>query len=81
VDHAGRPGLNKPAKALVEFEATLQTAPTNRFNALSGAARTAKRSGDDAKAKTYYAKLLSMCDHADGDHPELQDARSLLAPK
>jgi hypothetical protein len=72
--------LNKPAEALVEFEATLHTAP-NRFNALSGAARAAKLSGDNAKAKTYYAKLLAICQHADGDRPDLQDARSLVAQK
>jgi Tfp pilus assembly protein PilF len=71
---------NQPSEALVEFEATLHTAP-NRFNALSGAARAAKLSGDNAKAKTYYAKLLSICEHADGDRPDLQDARSRLAQK
>jgi tetratricopeptide (TPR) repeat protein len=72
--------LKQPAQAMVEFEATLGTAP-NRFNALSGAARAAKLSGDNDKAKTYYAKLLALCEHADGDRPELQDARSLLAQK
>src|SRR5215813_6200665 len=72
--------LNQPAAALVEFEATLRTAP-NRFNALAGAARAAKLSGDNAKAKIYYAKLLSMCEHADGDRTELQEARSLLAQR
>jgi tetratricopeptide (TPR) repeat protein len=72
--------LKQPAQAMVEFEATLRTAP-NRFNALSGAARAAKLSGDNEKAKTYYARLLTICAHADGDRPELQDARSLLAQK
>jgi len=72
--------LNQPAQAIVEFEATLRAAP-NRFNAVAGAARAAKLSGDDAKAKAYYAKLLSMCEHADGDRPDLQEGRSLLAQK
>ena len=72
--------LKQPAQAMTEFEATLRTAP-NRFNALAGAARAAKLSGDQEKAKTYYAQLLSICQHADGDRPELQDARSLLAQK
>ena len=72
--------LKQPAQAMVEFEATLRTAP-NRFNALSGAARAAKLSGDNEKAKTYYAKLLTLCDRADGERPELQEARSLLAQK
>jgi tetratricopeptide (TPR) repeat protein len=72
--------LKQSAPALVEFEATLRTAP-NRFNALSGAAHAAKLSGDNEKARTYYTKLLAICDHADGDRPELQDARSILAQK
>jgi hypothetical protein len=72
--------LKQPAGAMVEFEATLRTAP-NRFNALYGAARAAKLSGENEKAKTYYAKLLAICEHADGDRPELQDARSVLAQK
>ncbi|HEY6303492.1 MAG TPA: hypothetical protein VIX14_10535 [Terriglobales bacterium] len=72
--------LNQPAQAMIEFETTLRTAP-NRFNALAGSARAAKLSGDNEKAKTYYAKLLALCDHADGDRPDLQDARSLLAQK
>jgi hypothetical protein len=72
--------LNQPAQAVVEFEATLRVAP-NRFNALAGAARAAQLSGDNGKAKSYYAKLLAICDHADGDRPELQNARELLAQK
>jgi tetratricopeptide (TPR) repeat protein len=70
--------LKQPGQAMAEFEATLRTAP-NRFNALCGAARAAKLAGDNEKAKTYYAKLLAICNHADGDRPELQDARSFLA--
>ena len=65
---------------MIEFELTLRTAP-NRFNALSGAARAAKLSGDNAKAKSYYAQLLSICEHANSDRPDLQDAHSLLAHK
>ncbi len=70
--------LNQPRQAMAEFEATLKTAP-NRFNALSGAARAARLSGDNQKAKTYYAKLLAICEHADGERRELQEARNLLA--
>jgi hypothetical protein len=72
--------MKQPAQAMVEFEATLRTAP-NRFNALAGAARAAKLSGDNEKARTYYAKLLAICDHADGDRSALQDAQSLLAQR
>ena len=70
--------LKQPAKATIEFETTLRTAP-NRFNAMSGAAHAAKQSGDREKAKSYYTKLLAMCSQSDGDRPELQDARSLLS--
>lgn len=70
--------LKQPDKAVVEFEMTLRTAP-NRFNALSGAARAAKLSGDIEKAKSYSAKLLALCDHADGDRPELDEARLVVA--
>jgi len=72
--------LKQPAKATIEFETTLRTAP-NRFNAMSGAARAAKLSGDSEKAKSYYTKLLTICSQTDGDRPELQDARALLSQK
>jgi len=72
--------MKQPAEALVAFESTLRAAP-NRFNSLSGAAHAAKLAGNDEKAKTYYAKLLSMCEHANGDRRDLQDARALLAQK
>jgi len=70
----------QPAAALIEFEAVLRTAP-NRFNALAGAGRAAKLSGDNEKAKKYYANLSSMCAAADGDRSELNDAKSFLAVK
>jgi tetratricopeptide (TPR) repeat protein len=68
----------QPTAALVAFESTLRTAP-NRFNALSGAARAAQLSGNSEKAKIYYTRLLAICEHADGDRPELRDARTYLA--
>jgi hypothetical protein len=70
----------QPAEALLAFEATLRTAPS-RFNALSGAARAAQFSADREKTKNYYARLLGICNHADGDRPELQDARTFLAKR
>src|SRR5262249_46263087 len=68
----------QPIPALIAFEAVLRTAP-NRFNALAGAGHAAKLTGDNEKAKKYYANLLSMCAAADGDRPELNDAKSFLA--
>jgi len=72
--------LKQPNQAIAEFEGVLRTAP-NRFNALSGAARAAEFSGEGEKARTYYTKLLAICHRADGDRPELQEARDLLARK
>lgn len=68
----------QPAQALGEFEAVLRSAQ-DRFNALSGAARAAELSGNREKAKGFYAKLLAICGHADGDRPELRQAKALLA--
>jgi len=70
--------LNQPAQALVEFEASATREP-NRFNGLFGAARAAELSGNRAKAKTLYATLVAMCDRADGDRPELRQAKAVLA--
>jgi tetratricopeptide (TPR) repeat protein len=70
----------QPSQAIAEFETVLRTAP-NRFNALAGAARAATLSGDDEKAKKYYTQLLGNCEKADGDRPELHDAKAFLAKK
>jgi hypothetical protein len=70
--------LNQPAQALVEFEASASREP-NRFNGLAGAARAAELSGNPAKARTLYAKLVAMCDRADGDRPALRHAKAVLA--
>jgi tetratricopeptide (TPR) repeat protein len=72
--------LNQPAQALPEYEASLRDAP-NRFNSLYGAARSAELSGQREKARTYYAKLVEGSKAADGDRPELRQAKTLLASK
>jgi Tfp pilus assembly protein PilF len=72
--------LNQPAHALSEYEASLHDAP-NRFNSLYGAARSAELSGQRDKARTYYAKLVEVSKAADGDRPELRQARTLLSSK
>jgi hypothetical protein len=43
--------------------------------------RSAKLSGNSEKARDYYGKLLAICEHADGDRPELQEARTLQAER
>ena len=51
--------MNEPGKALVEYEADLKKHP-NRFNSINGAAVSAERSGNKAKAKAYYQKLVEV---------------------
>jgi len=68
----------KPAEALAEYETSLKTAP-NRFNGLSGAARAAKASGNNEKAKQYYAKLLEVAPNADAQL--LQDTKEYMAAR
>ena len=69
--------LGQPALALSEYEASQQREP-NRFRGLYGAATAAARSGDSAKAKTYFEKLAALAQRGDS-RPELQQARSYLA--
>src|SRR2546427_664578 len=69
--------LNQPTEALREFEGTLMAEP-NRFRSLFGAAQAAERSRDTDKARALYAKLVSLCDRADTQGPELQQAKAYL---
>jgi tetratricopeptide (TPR) repeat protein len=69
--------LNRPADALKEFEAALKIAP-NRFNGVYGAAKAALALGDIRKAKTYFSKLVELCPLADGERPELEQAKKSL---
>jgi tetratricopeptide (TPR) repeat protein len=72
--------LKQPEQALREFEASLRDSP-NRFNGLYGAARAAELSGDKKKAGAYYAKMVTLTEHADSDRPELQKIRAFVAQK
>jgi hypothetical protein len=71
--------LGQPALALREYEASQQREP-NRFRGWYGAATAAAKSGDNAKAKMYYAKLAALAQGGDS-RPELQQARSYLAAR
>src|SRR3989442_13768181 len=66
--------LNEPKEALREFEGTL-TAEPNRFRSLFGAAQAAERARDTGKARTLYAKLVSLCDREDTKRPDIQQAK------
>jgi tetratricopeptide (TPR) repeat protein len=52
--------LNRPAAALAEYQASLQTAPA-RFNAFDGAARAALRAGKKREAKAFQKQLAALC--------------------
>ena len=70
--------LKQPAAALAEFETSLRTTP-ERFNGLYGAARAATLASDQKKARTYYAKLLTLTRQADTPRPEIAEAKAFLA--
>ena len=72
--------LKQPALALKEFEASHKLEP-NRFRGLYGAARAAAQSGDMAKAKTYYEKLVVLSQNADTERPEIKEAKAFLSKK
>jgi hypothetical protein len=69
--------LHQPQLALHEYESSLIGAP-NRFNALYGAAHAAVLSGDDRKARSMYAKLVSVCPNADEHGAEIARAKAYL---
>jgi hypothetical protein len=90
--HPVTPGVPKPARelygvmllergmakeALAAFEATLKKEP-NRLAAYVGAAKAAERSGDRAKAREYYEKVVAIADSADNTRTEVADARAFL---
>jgi tetratricopeptide (TPR) repeat protein len=66
-----------PAEALAAFEATLKKEP-NRLAAYVGAAKAAEKSGDSAKAREYYGKVVAIANNADSTHSEVADARAFL---
>jgi hypothetical protein len=71
--------INKPAKALAEFEATLKKEP-RRFRSLYGAAHAAQLSGHDDLSQEYFGELLTVCAHSDTPgRPEIKEAREALA--
>jgi tetratricopeptide (TPR) repeat protein len=69
--------MNKPANALDAYEMNLRDHPM-RFNALYSAGLAAERSGDMAKAATYYQQLLSSASTPRTNRPELAAAETFL---
>ena len=72
--------LTLTEKALKEFEASHKIEP-NRFRGLYGAALAAAQSGDTAKAKTYYEKLVVLSQNADTQRSEIKEAKAFLSKK
>jgi hypothetical protein len=70
----------RPQEALVEYQKDLKFSP-NRFNGLSGAARSAEESGKQSDAQEYYGLLLKTCEGGNSTRPELTRARELVAKK
>jgi tetratricopeptide (TPR) repeat protein len=71
--------LERPADALKEFEASHKREP-GRFRGYYGAAVAAEKSGDKAKAKFYYRKLVELADK-ESKRTELVKARDFLGMK
>ena len=72
--------LKQPAAALQAFEASQRVEP-NRFYGLYGAARAATLAGEKEKARAFYTQLLALGGKADGERPELTEARKFMAQK
>jgi tetratricopeptide (TPR) repeat protein len=68
------------AAALKEYETSLKNAPM-RLRGFYGVAKAAEASGDAKKARDYFEKLARLTRHADGDRPELREAKQRLASK
>jgi uncharacterized protein HemY len=68
--------VGKPADALAAYEASQQREP-DRFRGLSGAAQAAADSGDAAKAKRYYERLVEIAGKG-SERPELSRARTYI---
>ena len=90
--HPVTPGVPKPARefygvmllesgnareALTAFEATLKKEP-NRLGAHVGAAMAAEKSGDNAKARQHYKKVVEIAEAADKTRAEVADAHAFL---
>jgi tetratricopeptide (TPR) repeat protein len=65
-------------EALAAYEATMAKEP-NRYNGFAGAAKAAQASGDKAKARSCYEKLIALTADSNSDRPELAAARQFVA--
>lgn len=70
--------LKRPREALAAYQAALEK-DADRFRGIYGAAIAAEASGDALLANKYFSKLVSVCEKADAERPELTQARAFLA--
>ncbi|MEK6802170.1 MAG: tetratricopeptide repeat protein [Nitrospirota bacterium] len=66
----------KPAEALAAYERSLALYP-RRFNSLLGAARAARATGDESRARTFYRELLAVAGGGTRK-PALQEAQDYV---
>jgi hypothetical protein len=72
--------LDRPKEALAEYEVSLFRAP-RRLAGLYGAARSAAKAGDTAKARAYFAQINQLTQYADGARSEVREARAFAATR
>jgi tetratricopeptide (TPR) repeat protein len=72
--------LNRPAEAVVQYEAAVAKEP-NRFRGMFGAARAAELAGDRDKARKHYGHLIHLVGDGAADRPELRQARAFLGTR
>jgi hypothetical protein len=70
----------KAQEALATFKAVLEKEP-RRLGATLGAARAAVAADDATSARKYYEAALAQVDTADGERPELAEARAYVAKR
>lgn len=66
----------QPLEALAAYQSALKSYP-RRFNSLSGAAQAARRVGDTANARAFYAQLLEVA-APDSTRSPIKEARQYL---
>lgn len=71
--------FRQPNQALPEFERVLTREP-GRFNAIYGAARSARELGKTAHARRRYSELVAQSCLGNGRRAELDEANSFLGP-
>jgi len=70
--------MAQASAALAEYETALKATP-NRYRGYLCVARAADAAGDRAKAVAYYLKLIDLAKNADGERPEIREAKAFLA--